>query len=277
MRVLISPRYVALLAATAFAACSRQVSTTPTPVTTPQSPTAGASTLGEAEVRRLLGALAHDSMEGRATGRPGSERAARFIAAELERSGVRPAGDSGYFHRVPVAFVERNGRRGLALLPSLAARDTIAPASRAHAVNVLGIIEGSDSAVRNEVVLIGAHYDHVGIRRNESPDSVYNGADDDASGVVAVLAIARALAAGPAPRRTVIVGAMTGEEVGLLGTRWYVEHPVRPLASMVANMEIEMIGRPDSLAGGAGRAWLTGYERSTMGEMFAGAGLPIVP
>ena len=215
-------------------------------------------------------------MEGRATGQRGSERAARFIAAELERYGVRPAGDSGYFQRVPVAFVERNGRRALALLPSLAARDTVAAASRANVMNVLGIVEGSDPAVRNEVILIGAHYDHIGMRRNESPDSIYNGADDDASGVVAVLSIARALAAGPPPRRTVIVAAMTGEEVGLLGTRWYVEHPVRPLASMVANLEIEMIGRPDSLAGGTGRGWLTGYERSTMGDMFASAGLPIV-
>ena len=233
--------------------------------------------MAEADVRRLLGALAHDSMEGRGTGARGSERAARFIAGELARYGVRPAGDSGYYQRVPVAWVERDGRRRLTLLSSLADRDTMAFGARANAVNVIGIIEGTDPAVRDEVVLIGAHYDHVGIRRNESSDSIYNGADDDASGVVAVLATARALSQGPPPRRTVIVAATTGEEVGLLGTRWYVANPVRPLASMVANMEIEMIGRPDSLAGGPGRGWLTGYERSTMGEMFAAAGLPIVP
>ena len=257
------------------ASCARQGSVASAP--SRGAPTTSSTrSVDEAEVRRLLGALAHDSMEGRATGRAGSERAARFIAAELERYGVRPAGDSGYFQRVPVAFVERNGRRGLALLQSLAARDTIAPASRANVMNVLGIIEGSDPTLQSEVVLIGAHYDHLGIRRNESPDSIYNGADDDASGVVAVLSIARALATGSPPRRTVIVGAMTGEEVGLLGTRWYVAHPVRPLASMVANMEIEMIGRPDSLAGGPGRGWLTGYERSTMGDMFSAAALPIV-
>ena len=69
----------------------------------------------------------------------------------------------------------------------------------------------------------------------------------------------------------------TGEEVGLLGTRWYLQHPVVPIAQMSANLEIEMIGRPDSLAGGPGRAWLTGFERSTMGETFARAGLPIGP
>jgi Zn-dependent M28 family amino/carboxypeptidase len=108
-------------------------------------------------------------------------------------------------------------------------------------------------------------------------DSIRNGADDDASGVVAVIEIARRLAAGPRPKRTIIFTAMTGEEVGLLGTRWYMEHPVLPIAAMQANLEIEMIGRPDALAGGKGRAWLTGYERSTMGEMFAAAGIPIGP
>jgi Zn-dependent M28 family amino/carboxypeptidase len=94
---------------------------------------------------------------------------------------------------------------------------------------------------------------------------------------VAVLGAARALASGPPPRRTVIFLATTGEEVGLLGTRWYIEHPVVPLERTVANLEIEMIGRPDSLAGGAGRAWLTGYERSTLGDALAAAGLPVVP
>ncbi|HEX6051781.1 MAG TPA: hypothetical protein VFZ21_21080, partial [Gemmatimonadaceae bacterium] len=160
MRALTSPRNNAFIAAVILAACSRQVSTASTPATVPQSRAAAAATLGEAEVRRLLGALAHDSMEGRATATRGSERAARFIAAELERSGVRPAGDSGYFQRVPVAWVERDGRRRLTLLPSLGARDTMAVGARANALNVIGIIEGTDPEVRTEVVLIGAHYDH---------------------------------------------------------------------------------------------------------------------
>jgi Zn-dependent M28 family amino/carboxypeptidase len=123
---------------------------------------------------------------------------------------------------------------------------------------------------------VDAHYDHLGIGPVVNGDSIYNGADDDASGVVAVLEAARMLASGPAPRRTVLFVATTGEEVGLLGTRWFIDHPVVPLSRIVANLEIEMIGRPDSLAGGPGRAWLTGYERSTMGSTFAAAGLPIV-
>jgi Zn-dependent M28 family amino/carboxypeptidase len=93
---------------------------------------------------------------------------------------------------------------------------------------------------------------------------------------VAVLEIARALSRGERPRRTVLFVATTGEEVGLLGTRWYIAHPARPIDRTVANIEIEMIGRPDSLAGGAGRAWLTGFERSTMGERLARAGVPLV-
>jgi Zn-dependent M28 family amino/carboxypeptidase len=130
--------------------------------------------------------------------------------------------------------------------------------------------------LRDQVVLIDAHYDHLGMAHGQAADSIYNGADDDASGVVAVMAIARSLAAGPPPKRTVVVAATTGEEVGLLGTRWYLQHPARPLEAMVSNLEIEMIGRPDSLAGGPGRGWLTGFERSTMGDLFTKAGLPIV-
>jgi len=235
---------------------------------------ASTATVEESDVRRVLGALADDSMEGRGTGTRGSERAATFIGSELAKYGVQPAGDSGFFQRVPVA-VAPDGRR-LMLLSSLAARDSVASAARVNAVNVVGIIPGSDPALRQQVVLVDAHYDHLGIRHGQAGDSIYNGADDDASGVVTVLEIARALAKGPAPKRTVIVAATTGEEVGLLGTRWYIAHPVRPLDATVANLEIEMIGRPDSLAGGPGRGWLTGFARSTMGDLFASAGLPIV-
>ena len=144
--------------------------------------------------------------------------------------------------------------------------------------NVVGIMRGSDPSMANDVVLVDAHYDHLGIGLPSpgSTDSVYNGADDDASGTTAVIEIARAIKAGPAPKRTLVLIATTGEEVGLLGTNWYIGHPVRPLSQMVANLEIEMIDRPDSLAGGEGKGWLTGFERSTMGDTLAARGLPIV-
>jgi Zn-dependent M28 family amino/carboxypeptidase len=94
--------------------------------------------------------------------------------------------------------------------------------------------------------------------------------------VIAVLGVARAFGAAP-PKRTVIFLLATGEEIGLLGARWYLAHPAVPIARTVANIEIEMIGRPDSLAGGFGKAWLTGYERSTMGDSLRAGGVPLVP
>jgi hypothetical protein len=237
---------------------------------TPGAPPGPAA--ASAEVAALLGALASDSMEGRGTATRGGDRAATFIAERMREYGLVPAGDSGWFQRVPLAVtIGPDSARSLALVSSAAT-----PEATVRGVNVVGLVRGSDPALRDEAVLIDAHYDHLGIGPPVNGDSIYNGADDDASGVVAVLGAARALASGPPPRRTVIFLATTGEELGLLGTRWYVEHPVVPLERTVANLEIEMIGRPDSLAGGPGKGWLTGFERSTMGERLAAAGIPVV-
>jgi hypothetical protein len=231
------------------------------------------SVVTETDVRRILTVLAHDSMEGRRTGTPAADRAAAFIAAEMSAIGLSPAGDSAYYQKVPFAA---GGRRGLSLLESMEALDTVPAANRRISYNVLGVLRGTDPALKDSIVVIGAHYDHLGIGAPVDGDSIYNGADDDASGVTAVLSIARALASGPAPRRTILFMITTGEEQGILGTSWYVKHPAFPVASMSADLEIEMIGRPDSLAGGAGKGWLTGYDRSTMGEMLRARDVPIV-
>jgi hypothetical protein len=234
---------LALAAAAAGAACARGTASTAA------GPGAAADAApGAAPVRRWIFDLAADSMEGRRTGTPGADRAARWLAAELERMGVRPGGDGGWFQRVPGA-----------------------------GVNVIGIVPGADGTGRDSAVVLGAHYDHLGIGPAVGGDSVYNGADDDASGVVAVLAAARALAAGPAPRRTVVVLLTTGEEVGLVGTRRYLEAPVVPLERTVAQLQVEMVGRPDPAAGGRERGWLTGFERSTMGEALREGGVAVVP
>ena len=211
------------------------------------------------------------------TGSPGSAKAAAFIAGQMRAIGLVPAGDSGYFQRVPMALTRRsNGQTRLSLLGDFAALDTFPASQRRPGVNVVGMIRGSDPVLSRQVVLVDAHYDHLGIGTPVNGDSIYNGADDDASGTTAVVEIARSIAAGPPPKRTILFVATTGEEVGLLGTRWFIAHPPVPLKTIEANLEIEMIGRPDSLAGGPGRAWLTGYARSTMGAMFTAAGLPIV-
>lgn len=109
--------------------------------------------------------------------------------------------------------------------------------------NVLGFVEGSDK--KNEYIVLSAHYDHLGI----DGEKVYNGADDDGSGTVAILEIAQAFAlakeAGHGPRRSILFMTVTGEEKGLLGSSYYVEHPSLPLESTITNLNIDMIGRID--------------------------------
>ena len=250
------------------------------------APLADAGRPRDERLADLLSTLAADSMEGRRTGTAGAHRAAAFLAAELERYGIEPAGTDGYFQPVPMARVTtqtQNGARERLVLPSAEVDFDTIPAERllTREVNVVGIIRGSDPEVAHEAVVLGAHFDHVGIGAAVADaagvlDSIYNGADDDGSGTVAVLEIARELSTGAPPRRTVVILLSTAEEVGLLGTRWYIENPVVPMEQTVADLQIEMIGRPDELAGGFGRGWLTGYERTTMGDQLAAAGSPIV-
>lgn len=235
--------------------------------------TADAGPTTPESARQLLSVLAHDSLQGRLSGTESAMSAARFIAGEMERIGLEPLGDDGFLQRVPLIA----GARRPALAASFAALDTVPADRRPPAANVVGLLRGSDAALRDEYVIVGAHYDHVGMNaeRAVDGDSIFNGADDDASGVVAMLETARQLAAD-APSRSVIFVAFTGEEGGMTGTRWYIQDPPRPLASTVADIQIEMIGRPDSLAGGPGKGWLTGYERSSMGPMLSAAGLAII-
>jgi hypothetical protein len=113
--------------------------------------------------------------------------------------------------------------------------------------NVLGFVEGTDK--KDELIVITAHYDHVGVDENLTGDKIFNGANDDGSGTVAVIEMAEAFAqakkAGKGPRRSVLFMTVTGEEKGLLGSEYYSENPVFPLANTVANVNIDMIGRMD--------------------------------
>ncbi|MBS1568578.1 MAG: M28 family peptidase, partial [Bacteroidetes bacterium] len=137
-----------------------------------------------------------------------------------------------------------------------------------RAENVLGFIEGSDK--KGEIVAVTAHYDHVGVINGE----VYNGADDDGSGTAAVLgmakAFARAKAEGDGPRRSMLFMAVSGEEKGLLGSEWYTDHPVFPLDSTVADLNIDMIGRTDTVYGDSSRyVYVIGSKRISkqLGEL----------
>lgn len=127
--------------------------------------------------------------------------------------------------------------------------------------NVLGFVEGVDPILHNEVVVITAHYDHLGMRGND----IFFGADDNASGTSAVLEIAHAFAqakfSGQGPRRSVLCMLVTGEEKGLLGSQYYVEHPIFPLENTVVNINIDMIGRVDSKHDNANYTYVIGSDR----------------
>jgi hypothetical protein len=121
----------------------------------------------------------------------------------------------------------------------------------ATAPNVIGILDGSDPDLRNEYVVYSGHMDHVGVGApDESGDSIYNGADDDASGTAAVIEVAEALASlDAAPRRSMLFVVVSGEEQGLWGSEWFSENPTLPLSAMVANLNADMVGRnwPDTI------------------------------
>ncbi len=111
------------------------------------------------------------------------------------------------------------------------------------AYNVVGVVRGSDPTLARTYVALGAHYDHIGVVAPVNGDSIANGADDDGSGSVSLLAIARSLAQGPRPKRSTLFVWHVGEEKGLLGSSWFVDHPTVPIDSIVAQLNADMIGR----------------------------------
>jgi len=177
------------------------------------------------------------------------------------------------------------GREAYAALTALADGSTVVveaevkPGPRTRTWNAVGRLAGSDPALAREVILLSAHLDHVGARTPANAasgaDTIYNGADDDASGTVAVLELARAIALGPRPKRSIVFAFFGSEEAGGFGSRFFADRPVVPLAQIVANLQFEMIGRPDAKVP-PHTLWLTGYERSTLGPTLAKQGAKLV-
>jgi Peptidase family M28 len=221
------------------------------------------STVTEQSVRKYMQALAGDEMRGRGSATADELAAAKYIAAQLQAMKIEPAGDNGgYLQSVKFTRRTRGGPPN-------------APGVEATTTNVVGILRGSDPKLSKETILLSAHLDHLGVREGMPGDNIFNGADDDASGVTAVLELAEALAAGPKPKRTVVFALFGSEEIGGWGARYFQEHPPIPIESFVANLEFEMIGRPDS-AVAAHTLWLTGYERSNLGPELAKHGARLV-
>lgn len=207
-------------------------------------------------LRGHLSFIASDLLEGRDTPSRGLDVAAEYIAAQFRRAGLEPLGDDGYFQRVSVS--PRN-----------------APQTVIKTQNVAGLLRGSDPTLKETYVILSAHYDHVGVREQaKGEDKIFNGANDDGSGTVALIEVASALAKMKTrPRRSVLFIAFAGEEKGMLGSRYYGAHPLAPLEKTVAQVNMEHLGRTDDVEGPqVGTATLTGFDYSTVGETFKAAG-----
>lgn len=180
-----------------------------------------ASSITEAELRNHVNFLASDTLEGREAGTHGGYAAAAFIAQELRKlDALQPAGQENDFFQ----YFHPNYR------------------------NILAVIPGSDPELKNEHVLIGAHYDHVGYgNRNNSRGAigiVHNGADDNASGTSGILEVTEAIASmNPKPKRSILIAFWDGEEEGLLGSKFHVSSPAVPLKQIRLHINIDMIGR----------------------------------
>ena len=152
----------------------------------------------------------------------------------------------------------------------------LAPAVKQQTFNAMGKITGSDPKLASEVILLTSHLDHLGVRENApGVDKIFNGADDDASGSTAVLEMARVLGSGKKPKRTVYFVCFGSEEAGGYGATWFVNNLPFPKDMLVANLEFEMIGRPDEKVKPE-ELWLTGYERSNLGPELAKRGAKLV-
>lgn len=195
----------------------------------------------DATVGRIMTYLASDALKGRDSGSEGIERAALFIEDQLRVNGVAP-----YFESY---------------------RDTLSNYD-GHAYNIVGLVEGNDPVLRKEYIIIGAHYDHIGVLAAQSMDSIANGANDNASGTATVLELARYFGQERTNARSLIFALFSAEEKGLLGSRHLAEKLKGKELPLYVMLNFEMTGVP--LAGTDYFVYVTGYDKSNLADVCNG-------
>ena len=237
-------------------------------------PPAVQATLNQISAQSMRGHmafLASDLLEGRNTPSRGLDLAAEYIAAQFRIVGLEPAGDNGYFQMADWDELEKNLRRR---------PGTPLPPVKAEGVphdmvkNVVGVLRGSDPVLKDTYVLVTAHYDHVGMKPSGEGDRIFNGANDDASGTVSVIELAKAFASmKERPKRSIVFMTFFGEEKGLVGSRYYGAHPIFPIEKTVAGINIEQVGRTDDSEGPqVASVGVTGFDFSEVGAIIKAAG-----
>ncbi len=209
------------------------------------------------DLEKHLNVLASDSLEGRETGKKGQKMAADYIMNHFKDIGIPPYKKNTYYQKFKVkskGHICKCEDCDVGFVKKLFGKK-----KRIKGENVLGYIEGTD--LKEELIIITAHYDHLG----KHDSLVFNGADDDGSGTAATLEIAEAFMlakkAGKGPRRSVLIMPVSGEEKGLLGSKYYTENPIYPLKNTIANLNIDMIGRLDDWHDTANYVYLIGADR----------------
>jgi Zn-dependent M28 family amino/carboxypeptidase len=201
-----------------------------------------AQNIDKVAVKKHLYTLSSDEMQGRKTGTEGIEKAAQYIEKEFKRIGLTTYGDLKDYRQT---FTFKDRRTGEDITGS----------------NIIGVLEGKSK--KDEMVVISAHYDHIGMKAEGEGDLIFNGANDDATGVTGVLALAEYHAKKGDNERTIVFIAFTAEEMGLIGSKHFGKDI--DASKFIAGINLEMMGKVPGT--GPKTAWLTGFDRSDFGKI----------
>lgn len=194
-------------------------------------------TITKNQVKEMISFLTSDELQGRNTGTEGIEKSANYIETKFKEYGIKP-----YYESYRDSFKVKD----------------------LDGYNVVGFLEGNDDQLKDEIVIVGAHYDHIGYGKPVDNDSIANGANDNASGTAGVLAIAKYFAAKKDNKRSIMFALFTAEELGLLGSKNLAKRLKEENANLYTLITFEMIGVP--LIDKDYTAFLTGYDMSNMGS-----------
>jgi Zn-dependent M28 family amino/carboxypeptidase len=197
------------------------------------------------ELKSWINFLSSDEMRGRANGSPEMNQCALWLSDKYKEYGLKPVFPDGKYIQ---SYTYTSRQRTV------------------NERNIIGMIEGTDPKLKDQYIIISAHFDHLGIRKGNSPDSIYNGADDNAAGTCTLLGIAKNFKdSGMKPGRTILFTAFSGEESGTRGSRYFVANSPVPLAKAYANINFEMTGHSEYL--GKNRYYMTGCKISNLDDL----------
>ena len=200
-------------------------------------------TINEVSVKKYLYTLANDSMQGRKAGSPGIEKAAKYIEKQFSKIGLKPFNSSSFRQTFKHLNKRSEKKEELTLF------------------NVIGLLEGT--TLKEEFVVVSAHYDHLGRKNIGEGDLIFNGANDNASGVSAMIMLADYFKKAKINKRSILFIAFTAEEMGLVGSNHFGK--TISAETIIAGVNIEMIGKESPF--GPKTAWLTGFNRSDFGKI----------